>query len=546
MRKHVSQYMAGGGVLLGLLACSGDSLDIANINNPDVARAYATPSGVEGVVAGLGVQLNNPQRSTNTVNTQAKILSGENIASVANFGMAARSQIPRSVISNELGNDQNAGNLANFNDFSRLARTASNAIAAVNRLATTSQTIGSPAQDARAKAFAFLVLGQALGNLALAYDSAAIVTPATPSDVVPGLSGAASVGVTALLMLDSAVLIANSPAATNGANGFPLPTTWISGAALTRDNFVRLTRSYKARIRAGLARTPAARAAVDWAAVIADATNGITADFTVTLGGTTGWSAAYDFNQMYVTGGWHAVPYFYYGMADVSGSYDAWLATPIGTRRAFAVITPDKRWPVGATRAAQQAAGPTVALPPGVYMRNRPSGEDVPLVGPGDSQYDHRRYGAQWLNSVAGAYTEMSKTEMDMLAAEGYIRTGNLPAATALVNVTRVKNGLDAIGSVASATAAYSTNLTTCVPRVPVAPSFTSTACGSLLEAMKYEKRMESAYTGYFIWFSDNRGWGDLVEGTPVEWPVPYQEMQSRQKAYYNGTNRAPRGTYGF
>ena len=153
---------------------------------------------------------------------------------------------------------------------------------------------------------------------------------------------------------------------------------------------------------------------------------------------------------------------------------------------------------------------------------------------------------AAWLNAVTGQYTEMSKTEVDMLAAEGYIRTNNLPAAIALVNVTRARNGLDAIGSVASATAAYSTNLATCVPRVPVAPNFTSTACGGLLEAMKYEKRIETAYTGYFIWFSDNRGWGDLVEGTPVEWPVPYQEMQARQKTYYNGTNRAPRGTYGF
>ena len=57
---------------------------------------------------------------------------------------------------------------------------------------------------------------------------------------------------------------------------------------------------------------------------------------------------------------------------------------------------------------------------------------------------------------------------------------------------------------------------------------------------------METAYTGYFIWMADHRGWGDLVEGTPVEWPVPYQEMQARQKAYYNGTNRAARGTYGF
>jgi len=546
MRKHVSKFIAGSGMLLGLMACSGDSLNVVNVNDPDVARAYATPAGVEGVVAGLGVQLNNTQRATESVNTQARILSGENIASVANFGMAARSQIPRSVISNELGNDNQAGNLANFNQFSRVTRTASNAIAAVNRLIAGGNTIGSPAQDARAKAFAYLILGQALGNLSLAYDSAAIVTPVTPSDEVPGLSGAAQVNAAALSMLDSAIAIANSPAATTGASGFPLPTTWISGVALTRDGFVRLARSFKARFRAGVARTPAQRAAVNWASVIDDATNGITADFNITLGGTTGWSAAYDFNQMYVTGGWHAVPYFYYGMADVSGSYDAWLASPVASRRAFTVITPDKRWPAGATRAAQQAAGPTVALPPGVYFRNRPTGEDVPLVGPGDSQYDHRRYGAQWLNSVQGAYTDMSKTEMDMLAAEGYIRAGNLAAATTLVNVTRVKNGLDPIGSVASATAPYSTDLSKCVPRVPAAPSFTSTVCGSLLEAMKYEKRMETAYTGYFIWMADNRGWGDLVEGTVVEWPVPYQEMQARQKTYYNGTNRAPKGTYGF
>ena len=546
MRKHVSQYIAGSGVLLGLMACSGDSLNVANINNPDVARAYATPAGVEGVVGGLGVQLNNPQRATESVNTQAKIYGGENIASVANFGMAARSQIPRSLIANELGNDNQVGNLANFNSFSRVARTGANAVAAINRLATSGQTIGSPAQDARARAFAFYIIGQALGNLALAYDSAAIVTPATPTDEVPGLSAAANVATAALQMLDSAIAVATSAAATNGANGFPLPTTWVSGVSLTRDNFVRLSRSFKARLRAGVPRTPAGRAAVDWNAVIADATNGITATHEISLGGTTGWTAAYDFNQMYFVGGWHALPYFYFGMADVSGAYDAWLTQPVNSRRNFTVVTPDRRWPAGATRAAQQATAPSPVTPPGVYMRNRPTGEDIPLVGPGDSQYDHRRYGVQYLAGAIGNYVDMSKTEMDMLAAEGYIRTGNLPAAIALVNVTRVRNGLDPIGTVASATVPYSSNLATCVPRVPQAPSFTVTACGSLLEAMKYEKRMETAFTGYFIMFSDNRGWGDLVSGTPLEWPVPYQEMQARQKPYYNGINRATTSTYGY
>lgn len=546
MRKTVSAVLVTGSALLGLTAC-GDNLAVTNLNNPDVARAYATPAGVEGVVAGLGVQVFNTQRATESVNTQAKIFAGETFASVANFGMAARAQIPRSLISNELGNDNQSGNLANFNQFSRVSRTAANAIQALNRLAENRQTIGSPAQDARAKAFAFYILGQALGNLSLAYDSAAVVTPAVPSDEVPGLSGASAVNTAALAMLDSAIAVASSAAATTGGNGFPLPNTWLNGQSVSRDQFVRLARSYKARLRAGVARTPAQRAAVNWPAVIADATNGITSDFTINVGGGSGWGAAFDLTQIYVVGGWHTMPMYYYGMADVSGAYDAWLATARDSRRGFVVVTPDKRWPAGASRSAQQAAGPSNALPAGVYVRNRPTGEDVPLQGPGDSYYDHRRYGAANLAASTGPYVEFSATEVDMLAAEGYIRTGNIAAAITLVNKTRTKNGLDAIPSaLSSATAPYATDRSTCVPRVPVGPNFTSTDCGSLLEAMKYEKRMETAFTGYFVWMADNRGWGDLVETTPTEWPVPYQEMQARQSPYYNGTTRAGKGTYGF
>jgi hypothetical protein len=534
--------MVSSGALLGLAAC-GDNLNVTNLNNPDVARAYSTPAGIEGVISGLGVQIFNTQRATESVNTQARIFAGENTASVANFGMAARSQIPRNIISNELGNDNQVGNIANFNVFSRATRTAANGLSSVDRLVAAGGTLGSTAQNARAKAFGFLMLGQALGNLSLAYDSAAIVTPATPTTEVPALSGAAEVNAAALRMLDSAIAQANLTVA--GSNGFPLPSTWINGQPLSRDQFVRLVRSYKARLRAGVARTPTQRAAVNWTEVIADATNGIQADFTVNVGGGSGWTATYDVTQMYVTGGWHAVPYYYYGMADTSGAYDAWLAQPLSQKRAFLVVTPDKRWPVGETRAAQQAAGPTNALPPGVYFRNRPTGEDVPLVGPGDSWYDHRRYGATNLAASTGPYVEMSKTEIDMLAAEGYIRTGNIPAAVALINLTRVKNGLPAIPTTIGATAPIGTGAG-CVPRVPQAPSFTSTACGTVLEAMKYEKRMETAYTGFMIWYSDNRGWGDLLVGTVLEWPVPYQEMQVRQVPYYNGTNRAARGTYGF
>ncbi|MBI2407627.1 MAG: hypothetical protein HYV19_04950 [Gemmatimonadetes bacterium] len=542
MRKH---FLWIGASLVALTAC-GDSLDVVNHNNPDVARAYATPAGVEGVVGGLGVQLNNTQRASESINTQAKIFAGEQFATVANFGMASRTIIPRNPISNDLGNDSQIGNVANWNTFSRTGRSAATAVSAIKAYQELGRTMGSKAQDARAKAFAYMILGNALGYLSLGYDSAAIVTPLTASDEIPPLSAAGEVNKVALAMLDSAIAVANSPDAATGSNGFPLPSTWISGQAnLTKDNFIRLVRSYKARLRAGVARTPAERAAVDWAAVISDATNGITADFTISIGGSTGWTATFDENQSYVVGGWHSLPMFYMGMADTSGAYDAWLKIGLDSRKAFLVQTPDKRWPAGATRTAQGANTPTVALPAGQYIRNRPPGEDVPVTGWGDSFYDHRRYGVVNQSNHTGPYVEMSATEVDMLAAEGYIRTGNLAAASVLIDKTRIKNGLGSVGVPASASAPYST-ATSCVPQVPVGPSFTSTACGSIMEAMKYEKRMETAFTGYLVWYADGRGWGDLVTGTIVEWPVPFQEMQARYSPFHNGTRASVKGTYGF
>lgn len=67
---------------------------------------------------------------------------------------------------------------------------------------------------------------------------------------------------------------------------------------------------------------------------------------------------------------------------------------------------------------------------------------------------------------------------------------------------------------------------------------------------MKYEKRIETALSSFGRWWIDNRGWGDLIEATVYEYPVPYQEMQARQRPFYNlgggfGSS-ASKGTYGF
>lgn len=537
-------YLLGGAVgVLGLSACT-DLLAVKNLNNPDVARAYATVDGVEGVIAGLGSGLynGNGQRSNEGVNTQSKILSGESHTSVNNFGGAPRSAIPRSAINNSLGNDIETGNLVLFNRFSVLTRTAANAIAAVDRLnAAPGVGLGTVGRTQRARAFGYFILGQALANLAAAYDSAAIVTPDLPSDSIPGLSGYAAVNAAAVRMLDSAF------AATQiGAGIDALPTTWLSSAGYNNVNFQRLIRSMRNRVRTGAARTPAEAALIDWPAVIADGNAGITADFTQDVGGTTGWTGGYHTLQSYVASTWAWAPMYYYGMADVSGGYSTWLSQPRDNRLQFLVVTPDTRWPQGATRAVQQAEAPltTVQLPPGRYMRNRQTGDDPPAAGWGESMYDHRRWGAIRQNANTGTLVEMDVDESRLYAAEGYIRTNQFALAAPLINQSRAAGNLPVIG-VVDGTSPVAGGAS-CVPRVPAAPSFTSATCGNMWEAMKYEMRMESAWTGYMEWFRHHRRWGDMIDGTPLEWPVPYQEMQARAQVFYNGTRVAGSGTYQF
>src|SRR4029453_128714 len=88
-----------------------------------------------------------------------------------------------------------------------------------------------------------------------------------------------------------------------------------------------LIRSYRARFRANVARTPAERAAAGWDAIIADAQNGITADHVNVTNTTNGpfkaWVAQYESFAL-----WHQMPAWIIGMGDVSGSSANWMGPP--------------------------------------------------------------------------------------------------------------------------------------------------------------------------------------------------------------------------
>jgi hypothetical protein len=130
--------------------------------------------------------------------------------------------------------------------------------------------------------------------------------------------------------------------------------------------------------------------------------------------------------------------------------------------------------------------------------------------------------------------------EMRLLVAEGLFRQGNKAGAADIINETREAAGLNA-------TDANGTN-TSCVPKLP------NGQCGDLWEMLKWEKRMETVFTGINVvgWFWDGRGWGDLWKDTPLMFPVPCQELEVLQLLPCNtyggpgGEMGSPGSTYAF
>jgi hypothetical protein len=553
---RLNRALSGMLVAVALAACQ-DPLNVENSNNPDRLRVLARPSDLEALIGGAFKTAFNATYGSNGIAPTARTISWESASNLNNWGMGPRSALPRIAIDNQKGNAYQAENNTDHPGLARAARAAADGI---NRLTVGRVSLGSVAQDARARAWGWFSLAFATGMLAMDYDSLAIVWPYDDLAFLAPLTGHAEGAVAALTELDSAIATATAAQSAAGANNFPVPAGWFyNNATIDAPTFIRICRTYKAYFRANVARTPTERAAVNWAAVRDDAAAGITADISVTTGGGVGWIIAQ--NQVYTRSGWGQLSLLIGGMADSTGAqYNAWLATPIGSKVPFLVRTRDRRFPAGDTRAAQQTASGSYAAPNRTacarcYIMNRIT--DTPS-DPWTSYYEWYRTQEWWNTSTGTGPTPVLVTPMnDLLRAEALIRLGDIPGAAALIDRTRVPNGLPALtGVVTNATMGVPNSSPTandCVPRVPVGPTFTTSACGNIMEAMKWEYRLETMYVSYIAQFHSTRGWGDLPEGTPVDWPLPWQELDARRYTTFpnrGGVNNAGGsvgiGTYGF
>lgn len=492
----------------------------------------------------------------------------------ANYGMEQYGRIPRIALVNDASNLYYPS-LARLWVFSyRVLSALAEATLALDDSAIAAE-LGADAVT-RGRAFGKFVQGMTLGAVALLYDQGFIVDETTgplppqaaldlstssgrevilPDQPPPPVPKVLKKSLTygsfqvswelqsyptlmdaALSYLDEAISIASDAS-------FTLPYYWMQ-ADVNAQDLVRLAHSYKARLRAQVARTPAERSAIDWSMVAADVDAGITSTHYMDYNWDAGWNySAMDYGTW---PNWSQLAYFMYGMADQSGNYQEWLSLPLEDKsyrfaddRDVLIITPDLRFPQGTTIDDQRGAD-------GHYFRVTPPDEqgntwERPERGTWrwswyKDGYDHNlSYG--WQSQFS--QPEIQLAEMHLLKAEALYRAGDLAGAAAIINETRTSYGLNS-------TDASGTN-TSCVPRLP------DGSCGNLWEMLKWEKRMETTWTGVAgnNWWFDGRGWGDLWKDSPLQFPIPCLELEALMMSCYTfggpgGAMGSPGSTYSF
>jgi hypothetical protein len=499
-------------------------LVVDNTNSPDRNRALAQPDAVELLAASTFPNLyNRLYRGTAGYTVLPKI--GDETTNTDNAsGSRDLSTLPRRPYDNNPVNDDQyalvevwwADPYESFSNATDALRVIDDGLVIET---------GSPAADNtfRLRVFAKVMQGISLGYLGLLFDQAYAYDETTPIEVIEdpiahnfGLKPYPEVIAKAISLLDEGVALAAS------GPDFTIPSAWLYTAVdVSKADLIQMAHGYAARFRVLAPRTPEERATVDWQAVINSASK-VTKNVSVLLGANnTGRNANYvryshstsDNSRMYAA-------YGLIGPADVSGNYQTWLQTSPPQRTRFLITTPDRR--------ITGAGGPTTN---GRYFRYVSTNLVNPLYGTyRESFYQWARYAGPINNAAtSGNYTILSLDEMKLYIAEAHYRLNNLQQAVDIINATRVANG-----SLPPITTAGVPQSATCVPRT------NSGDCGSLLDALVYERMIELSFLDPIRTWADKRGFGRLTTGTMLHLPIPYEQQRILDMPYYTFGGSGP------
>jgi hypothetical protein len=352
----------------------------------------------------------------------------------------------------------------------------------------------------RARVYVRFVQGVIHGWLASFYDQAVIFdeqTLAAIAETPPEIVPYGQVMDRAIEYLEEAISMAEAAAP------FQLPieagVAWIHGAPLNNQELIQWAHSFAARYLVNVARTPQDRqAAVDWDRVLYHLDRGVTE--AVGVQGEQSPVLWWHRPSERPTG-WVRAAYDLIGPADTSGAYQAWLATDPNERSNFVIETADRR-----------ITGPDGPDSDGKYV----SYVSLSNVFPTDrgqyfqsayffDRFHRSRYPEGW------AYLQpiFLPIQQDHMRAEALLRLGrDRNTAIDLINRGRVENG-----------------------ELPPIPYDVSDA--ELWRVFAYEKSIEQAVSmASQNWF-DRRGFGTMICGTNVHYPVPGAELETLQMPNY-------------
>ncbi len=504
---------AAGAALLALLAAAGcQELGVENPNDPDRARVQRLPSSVEAL-ASTGFRSWWPWVHDEEPVWALATMADDFTAAFFDYGILVASSEPRVAYDNA----QTYADAFNEDPWYGLYSTLSSANDVLAALDAGVRIGTTDAETARTRAVARLVQGLSAGYLALYFDRAWVVTERTRVDTltVPGTTRLKGEPLPYAQVMDSAqAMLADAARVADAGPAFTLPEgSWLHQAMDNRA-LARLARSYRARLLAQVARTRAERDGANWALVAALADSGLAVDFAPVAAPGVLFD---DFRRVAarsrtaIPGDFARVDYWVVGPADSTDAFRTWVNTPLSQRRAFQLRTRDRR-----------IQGPAAGSN-GKYVGYTNSNRFQDSRGTyHQSRYWYLRHGTleSW---QTGPQPEFTRAELDLLKAEALLRLGRAEEAVPLVNRSRV-----AAGELPPVTVAGPPDAPGCVPRK------LDGRCGSLWDALRYEKRIEVLGVHPPGGYLDARGWQALAAGTPVQLPVPGRELATLQLPLYS------------
>ena len=509
--KYSGSLAGGAALLLTMAACNPD-LEITNPNNPDVARAIATPGDVRNLMGNAyNTAYVGMQGSARPYPAAATSVMADNLsASFGNFGMRFNGQEPRLAYENSSGADD--GRLASdpYETLYAALGAANDALGAVKRGIRIQVTPTSADETDELVALGYLTQGITLGMVGLTFDKGFIVDEDTPLGTAT-LVPYAEVSAAAVAKYDKAIAAA-------AGQTWTVPAEFTVGMTLTAEKLGRMANTLAARQLALTPRDAGENAAVNWASVLQYAEKGIS----------TG-AAPFDL-QIDGDGGnlWYDLQKFY-------GNAESWMRVD---QRVIQLMDP-----------SQPVVYTSVTPPPRAQSEDRRLNTDIVFyetirfaVARGVyffSQWAHDRYRFHSLEDAVGLegiVPWVLAAENDLLIAEALVRTsGDKGRAATLINKTRVGRG-------------------------GLAPLSGGSSNNDLLAAIFYERDIELMNTGAGqAWFDRRRidtnltyngvpignTWGfrggsGLQKGTPRHLPVPAKELETLAIPVYTYGGDAP------